>query len=231
MKRSHSSTKSSSSHRSREFRVLRQDHHSLGRNRNQALAAARGDYILFVDDDNVARPQEIETLLAAAQRTGADAMSCFCEVFADDAVLTEAAPPLAIRPFSGDDVSIGSIHNCLGDANAFFPRRTFETFGKILEEPERGYEDWEYLLRIALCGGRIEVVPDALYWYRGQPGFNDRHFVDGGQQHGCAAPPAVSLPSTGRPNTPPGASRCSPTLPGWSRAPGYGRSTCRPMFG
>ena len=153
-----------------EFRVLRQDHHSLGRNRNQALAAARGDYILFVDDDNVARPREIETLLAAAQRTGADAVSCFCEVFADDSVLTEAAPPLAIRPFSGDDVSIGSIHNCLGDANAFYPRRTFETFGQILEEPERGYEDWEYLLRIALCGGRIEVVPDALYWYRVNPG-------------------------------------------------------------
>ena len=147
-------------------RVLRQEHHSLGRNRNQALEAARGEYILFVDDDNIAKPREVETFVAAAQRTGADALSCFNEVFIDPASPAGEAPPLCVRPFSGGDASVGSIHNCLGDANSFFPRRTFETYGRILEVPERGYEDWEFLLRIVLSGGRLEVVPESLYWYR-----------------------------------------------------------------
>jgi len=150
--------------------VVRQPHHSLGRNRNTAAARSAGDYILFMDDDNIAKPHEVEAFIAAAQKSGADALSCFSDLFHDEAEVIRGAAPVARRLFLGGAIEAGVASNVLGDANSFFPRETFERFGIMVEPPQLGFEDWEILTRIALAGGRVEVIPEALYWYREAPG-------------------------------------------------------------
>ena len=60
------------------------------------VSHARGDYLMFMDDDNVAKPHEIATLVAVAQRTKADIVTSFCDVFETDSTLEDNAPFLWI---------------------------------------------------------------------------------------------------------------------------------------
>ena len=53
--------------------------------RNAAARHATGDYLLIMDDDNCARPREIETMITVARRTGADAVTCFSHLFEGEA--------------------------------------------------------------------------------------------------------------------------------------------------
>lgn len=59
----------------RDWQLLRQENRYLGAARNHAARRARGDYLLFMDDDNVAKPHEISTYVRAAQVSGADILT------------------------------------------------------------------------------------------------------------------------------------------------------------
>ena len=45
---------------------------TLAEARNLAASKAKGEYLLFMDDDNAAKPGEVSALVAAAVATGAD---------------------------------------------------------------------------------------------------------------------------------------------------------------
>ena len=45
-------------------------------------------------------------------------------------------------------------------------RTTFEALGGFTEDASVGHEDWELWARAVLHGYRLQVVPEALYWYR-----------------------------------------------------------------
>ena len=53
--------------------------------RNFALREARGRYVAFLDEDDAYHPRMLETLYAAAERTGADVVGCECQTFAENA--------------------------------------------------------------------------------------------------------------------------------------------------
>src|SRR5581483_10923551 len=56
----------------RGWRILRQENRYPGAARNNAARHARGEYLLFMDDDNFAKPHEISRFVQVARRTGAD---------------------------------------------------------------------------------------------------------------------------------------------------------------
>jgi glycosyltransferase involved in cell wall biosynthesis len=59
-----------------KVRVLRQENRYLGAARNHAIANSESDYILFLDDDDVAFPNLVQTLVTAAEATRADVVNC-----------------------------------------------------------------------------------------------------------------------------------------------------------
>ena len=67
------------------FRVFHQENGGTSVARNFALSQARGKYIAFLDEDDVYRPQMLEVLHAAAEKTGADVVGCEFEKFGEDA--------------------------------------------------------------------------------------------------------------------------------------------------
>ena len=56
----------------RGWRVMRQDNRYLGAARNTAVAAAQGEWLLFLDDDNLLFPDAVSRLVCAARFSGAD---------------------------------------------------------------------------------------------------------------------------------------------------------------
>jgi glycosyltransferase involved in cell wall biosynthesis len=147
------------------WRLLVQENRYLGAARNSGARHASGDYLMFMDDDNVAKPNEISTLVAVAKRTEADIVTAFCDTFESDEELEEDAPPsMRFTPF-GPDPALGILSNCFGDANALYSRKVFEKLGGFTEDYGLTHEDWEFFCRASLAGTKMVCVPEPLFWY------------------------------------------------------------------
>ena len=153
----------------RNWRIVRQENRYLSAARNTGARHARGEYVMFMDDDNFARPEEISTFIKVARHTGADIVTCCMEYFEG-----KDAPRLTDKPVTrwvplGPDVASGFFRNCYGDANCLVKRTTFEKLGGFTEIHGVTHEDWEFLANAALQGCHLEVIPESLFFYRYTP--------------------------------------------------------------
>jgi glycosyltransferase involved in cell wall biosynthesis len=156
-------------------RVIRQANGYLGAARNALIREARGDYVVFLDDDNYALPQMVETLVHAAFATGADAVtaqSIFMpltnrnEMIAKKASLTE---PVSYVPTAGP-LALAPLKNIFGDASGIYRKQMLKDLGGYTELRNVGYEDYELYTRIALGGYKISSCQVPLYLYEiGRP--------------------------------------------------------------
>ncbi len=150
----------------RRWRIIRHETNRYpGAARNTAARHARGEYLLFMDDDNYAKPHELQTLVSAAQASRADIVTCFLDVFQGDDP-PKGKPALHRWPFVGGSLGLGLLRNCFGDTNSLVRAKTYRALGGMTEDHGTGCEDWEFLARAAIRGFRITVVPEALVWYR-----------------------------------------------------------------
>ncbi|MGK7950229.1 MAG: glycosyltransferase [Xenococcaceae cyanobacterium] len=147
------------------WKLVSQENKYLGAARNFGMSHATGDYILFMDDDNLAKPQEIETLVAVAKRTGGEIINSFCDTFETDKPPEAEPPRIRFTPF-GADPALGAFSNCYGDANALFSREVLDRLGGFTEDYGLGHEDWELFSRASLMGVKMVCVPEPLFWYR-----------------------------------------------------------------
>ncbi len=150
----------------RNWQLLRQENRYLGAARNHAVRQARGDYVLFMDDDNIAKPHEISTYVRAAQSSGADILTCFIDVFHGTGAPGSRQLPGARSLPIGGSATVGLFRNSFGDANALVRREVFHAVGGFTEDYGIGHEDWEFFARAVLKGYRLLVVPEPLFWYR-----------------------------------------------------------------
>lgn len=137
-----------------------------GVTRRRAAEAARGEFLLFMDDDNMAWPEEVAVFVAAALHSGADVLTCQNQTFQGG-----GRPPRAraTRPSLwvpiGPCPPVGAFANTMGDANMFMRRDAWDRMGGFT--PDRAYfEDWEFLQEASLAGLRVECLPEILYCYR-----------------------------------------------------------------
>jgi glycosyltransferase involved in cell wall biosynthesis/GT2 family glycosyltransferase len=151
----------------RDWQMIRQTNRYLGAARNAAARAARGDYLLFMDDDNVATPEMLEVFVRAARNSGADVMTSVNMPFSGE---TPPVDPERLWLPLGGATGAGLYRNAFGDANALWKRDAFEKVGGYTTDHGVGHEDWELFAEAVLCGLRLEVVAQPLYWYRVNPG-------------------------------------------------------------
>ena len=152
---------------SRGWTLLRQETNSWqGVTRHRAVTAAQGEFLLFMDDDNAAWPDEISTFVGAAQHSGADILTCQMQAFRG------AGPPprhRSTRPIGwlplGPCPALGVFRNGFGDANMFMRRTAWDSLGGFTLD--RAYfEDWEFLQAATLAGLHLECLPEILFCYR-----------------------------------------------------------------
>ncbi len=157
--------------KTRGWRIIRQENRYGGAARNNGARHARGEYLLFMDDDNYAEPHEISTFVRAAVYSGADILTCALKNFTGSARPSSHlhAPESVFLPL-GAAADVGTVRNCFGDTNALVRRSTFEQLGGFDEDYGVGAVDYEFFARAVLRGARLDVVPEELAWYRVQPG-------------------------------------------------------------
>ena len=111
-------------------RLIRHDtNRYLGAARNTAARHAGGDFLLFLDDDDLAKPDQVATLMQVARATGADVVNSFCDR------LTGSQPPEPGQQaeerwlFLGNAPTIGMFQNLFGTPSALFRKSSFQRLG------------------------------------------------------------------------------------------------------
>lgn len=187
----------------RGWQLLRNAENSWqGVTRHRAVEASSGEFLLFMDDDNAAWPDEISTFVQAAQHSGADILTCQMQGFrgAGPAPRHRSTRPIGWIPL-GECASLGVFRNGFGDANMFMRRATWDRMGGFTLD--RAYfEDWEFLQAAVLAGLHLECLPEILYCYRiwegGQTSSHDPDFLYRSYQR-AMRPALAALPEALRP--------------------------------
>ena len=151
----------------RGWRVLRQENRYAGAARNAAAKAARGEWLLFLDDDNVLFPDAVSRLVHAARFSGADCVPGASIRFSghgDPRIDPDShGPPMR---FLGAARAWNRFRNVAGDTCALVRRKTFHTVGGYPEEYRLWLQDMCFNNRLIQAGARIEPLPDPVYYYR-----------------------------------------------------------------
>ena len=154
----------------RGWRVIRQENRYLGAARNAAAAAARGEWLLFLDDDNVLFADAVSRLVRAALFSGADCVPAASIRFSGDGdPRTDPACHGAPIRFVGAARAWNRLRNVVGDACALVRREDFEAVGGFTEIYGVTFEDLELFNRLIVAGRRVEPHPDPVCYYRTHP--------------------------------------------------------------
>ncbi|KWU44404.1 Proteophosphoglycan ppg4 [Rhodotorula sp. JG-1b] len=194
--------------RIRDWTFLRTDNAYLGEARNRAARRARGDWLLFLDDDDVLKPHALETLLRVARKTGASALSTWLDEFASDAdplaeKYTNGTIELPHRRtywFLGQELSAGLVANSFGSGNIFVTHEAFARVGGFSTYRDVGGEDWEFWTKLALTIGtgaeeKHLVVPEELIFARSDPARDSMKFsMDPWDAHFRSTVPVLNDP-------------------------------------
>ena len=155
----------------RPLTVIRQENRYLGAARNAGAHASTGEYFGFLDDDDLAAPEYVSSLVTAALSAEADAVTCTFETI--DGLHDDMPRPqdsTGVWVFLGGPVALAPFVNVLGGAGMLVRKAMFEKVGGFHEHHGIGHEDWQLLVKVALAGGRIVTVPEPIYRYRHFPG-------------------------------------------------------------
>jgi glycosyltransferase involved in cell wall biosynthesis len=152
--------------RDSRIRVVHTHNGGLGAARNEGLRHVRGDYVGFLDSDDVLPPHALATLVAALEASGSD-FATGSVLRWEDGSLTE--PPW-MRRLHHPGLTGVRVHDhpeILGDVfawNKLFRRSFWESAG--LSWPERiRYEDQPTTTR-AYLAGTFDVLEEPVYHWR-----------------------------------------------------------------
>jgi len=146
--------------------------------RNYGAALGKGDYLCFVDADNIAAPEMLEVYVKSIEHSQDDCLTCSLYAFeGDDSPFLDLGnmtnAKILVKPAyvyipPGDYLVAGMLENVHGDVNCIVRRSVFEALGGFTMDHcrELGHEDRHFFTRLALVGYKIDAVPEYLLFYR-----------------------------------------------------------------
>jgi glycosyltransferase involved in cell wall biosynthesis len=160
--------------RDARFCVVSQQNAGVSRTRNTGLARARGEFVAFLDADDVWFPEKLERQIGLFK---ADART---NLVFSNYLLWDGTRDLALRHEKRRKFREGDVGPHLAEGNLFLtssvilPRATAEQVGDFDPAFSIG-EDWDYWLRLADRGIWARGVWEPLARYRRWPGNVTRH--------------------------------------------------------
>lgn len=148
--------------------------------RNNALQAAKGEWIAVLDSDDWYAPQRLEILVGIAERENADFVADDLYLIEDGSsspwgtMIDESGEKISsIEQFEAAEFILSDIENReglhLGFSKPLF-RREFLVEHEIKYQDIKVTQDFWFDMQCFLHGARFFLVPEPLYYYRARPG-------------------------------------------------------------
>lgn len=150
-----------------EVRVIRIDHRGLPAARNAGIAASRGSYIAFLDDDDLLEPRYVE-----AVATLAAARPDLAVITTDSWFLVDGKRRgtfYEANEFPVTDQRAEALRRCFLTTKTTVRRQALAAVGGFDETASNIGEDWDCWIRIALSGGAFGLIAVPLADYRMHP--------------------------------------------------------------
>lgn len=140
-------------------RYLYQPNQGAGAARNTGIAHSRGEYIAFLDDDDIWLPQKLERQVGALV-TDPDAVAyCLC-AYVDQA--RNLLPEEPRRIVVNGDVLTRCPEECwVAPSAMMIPRSCIEKAG-MFDPSLRACEDWDFCVRLVMAGYTFANIPEVL---------------------------------------------------------------------
>lgn len=162
--------------RDKRVTVIHKENQGLSEARNSGLSISKGEFIAFVDSDDVISSTMFEILLWAIKQTDSDIAACECT--RDEGTLASLSTPSLdlLRIIDGIDGCV-SVFSAVPSTRAFTwtgpmvwnklyrKAKISAVFRKECEPAEDMQFNWE----IALNSSKMVVVPQPLYFWRINP--------------------------------------------------------------
>jgi len=154
-------------YKDKSLSILYQENRYVGAARNKAAQVAKGDYLLFFDDDNIMMPEMVEKLVNAATFVDLDCITCSSIRFSGEGEPHSSNSILGTQiRFVGPAKAWATKVNVVGDATCLVKKTVFSASGGYSEGYRVGKDDIEFYNRLILDNRKVSYYPDPLYYYR-----------------------------------------------------------------
>ena len=133
------------------IRCIYQENQGAPAARNRGIQEARGEYIAFLDSDDIWFPEKISDQMQLVNQAGYDAVVC-----------AKSSVKGIGRPLAFADCFIASPGF---GSSALVKRSVFDEIGRF-DETGQGAEDREMMLRLTRSGRKLGVVTGKYFWIR-----------------------------------------------------------------
>lgn len=153
------------------FSVIHKQNGGLSSARNMALQRCHGDYICFLDSDDLLHPQALEIMIKAAEDSMADMVTAKLLEFSASNVEASAIKSVNTKTLSHSKVIANLYPSLFGEISVtacgkLYRKEIFET----IRFPEGEiYEDLHVYLDILLLCEKIALIDAVLYFYYKNP--------------------------------------------------------------
>lgn len=150
--------------------IRKEKNESLGPTRNFAVTHAKGEFIFFVDSDDLIANTLISDFVRGMLHSQADCLTCPLVYFEGDGEDTDERSFVHFWLPLGACLEIGIYNDPFGGAIFCIKKSVFDSLKGFCSPRGEVHEDWDFLARLVLAGFDMDVLPKALYFYRVRQG-------------------------------------------------------------
>jgi len=148
-----------------KIKYIYQENKGLAGARNTGIKAAKGDFIAFLDSDDIFLPNKIERQVEFLENHH-DCDICYCDIWHFYDGEPNKLMKLDYKYYSGNEVFKNLLKkNFINPLTVVMRRSVVNKYG-VFNESFRRTEDWEYWIRLAWQGVKFCFLPEVLAKYR-----------------------------------------------------------------